>query len=472
MRTIATVQVSEPARLRKRGARDDLLFIIIVDYPGGPLVKLPYTCCFFSLILCFLVSCTPQTRGTNHQESSNATGLTTCQGTVVHKSNRQHTITLKIEEGNTNKKNRKKIILFNHRTRGLEYCVKGKQVQVTCTRGDNKTWKAVAIEPGKMIYASGVTPITVSELKKKIDAHRDFILIDTRSPAEYSRCHLPSAISMDACASTFRSLSREIDRDEMLIFYCGWPDCHRSISGSKKAAKAGFDNIRILQGGLQAWVDGEYPTIAADEFVQSGNLVLLDLRPSDRDRVRRIEGSVSVPLPLLADRIKEIPDQAPVVVYGQHLGDSLSALKLLRAAGFTRAAMIEGNFKGWIQRQNRVVSGPVQTAITWKRPRRQDEVSATRFLAAKHNRARIIILDVRTDNEVHSQGWLANSVHIPLSSLNNRMNELDKQRLIYCAAGPRAELASRMLRNRGYRAFFLATELACDGKKCRAGREP
>ncbi len=435
-------------------------------------MKLSYTCCFFSLILCFLVSCTPQTRGTNHQESSYATGLTTCRGTVVHKSNRQHTITLKIEEGNTNKKNRKKIILFNHRTRGLEYCVKGKQVQVTCTRGDNKSWKAVAIEPGKTLYDPSVTPITVSELKKKIDAHRDFILIDTRSPAEYSRCHLPSAISMDACAATFRSLSREIDRDEMLIFYCGWPDCHRSISGSEKAAKAEFDNIRILQGGLQAWVDGGYPTIATDEFVQSGNPVLLDLRPADRDRVRRIEGSVSVPLPLLADRIREIPEQAPVVVYGQHLGDSLSALKLLRSAGFTRAAMVEGNFRGWIERENRVVSGPVRTAITWVSPRQQNEVSASRFMAAQHDKIRAIILDVRTDQEVRTLGRLPNSVHIPLSSLSRRLDELEKARRIYCAAGPRAKLAAHMLRNRGYRAFFLATELACDGKKCRAGREP
>ena len=435
-------------------------------------MKLSYTFCF-SLILCFLAGCIAQTRGTNHQESSNATGLTTCRGTVVHKSNRHHTITLKIADDETGKgKNRKKIILFNHRTRGMEYCVKGKQVQVTCKRGKNKTWKAVAIEPGKTLYVPGVTPITVFELKKKMDAHRDFILVDTSSSAEYSRCHLPSAISMPACSTSVNSFAEDMDRDEMLIFYCGWPDCHRSIIGSKKAAQAGFDDIHILQGGLQAWVEGGYPTLATDEFVKSGNPVLLDLRPSDRDRVRRIEGSISVPLAQLADRIKAIPAQAPVVVYGKHLGDSLTALKLLRAAGFTRAAMVEGNFRGWIQRQNRVVSGPVQTAITWKRPRQQNEISASRFMAAEHNPARIIMLDVRTDREIHNQGRLPGSVHIPLSSLASRMDELDKQRLIYCAAGPRAELAAHMLRNRGYRAFFLATELACDGKKCRAGKEP
>ena len=432
-------------------------------------MKLPYTSCFLFLVLCFLVGCAPQTRVENNQGPSSTIGVTSYQGTIVRKSNRHQTITLKIS-GNTT--DTKKTIQFDHRTRGLEYCVRGKQVKITCKSGDNKTCKAVTIEQGGTIYAPGVTPVTVAQLKKMINAHRDFILIDTRTAAEYSRCHLPSAISMPACTINVQSFPQTLDRDEMLIFYCGWADCHRSITASKKASQTGFSDTHVLQGGLQAWVDKEHLTIASDGFVSSGKAVVLDLRQPDRDKVRRIEGSISVPLPVLADRIGEIPKQAPVVVYGKHLGDSLSALKILRSAGFSRAAMVEGNFRGWIQRENRVVSGPVQTEITWVRPRQQGEVSTSRFIAAEHNDTKAIILDVRTDQEVHTLGRLTNSVHIPLSSLSKRMDELDKQRIIYCAAGPRAELAGRMLRNRGYNAFFLAAELQCDGKRCRAHKEP
>ncbi len=426
-------------------------------------MKLPYTYYFFFLFLCFPVGCAPQAKVKNDQGPSSGIRSITYIGTVVHKSNRKQTITLKIPGNNPDKE---KILEFDYRTRGMEYSVKGKQVKITCKSGDNKTCKAVTIEPGGTIYASGVTLVTVHQLKKKIDAHRDFILIDTRSAAEYSRCHLPSALSIEACGDDDKSFPQTIDRDEALILYCGWPGCHRSMTVSKKAAQIGFSDIYILQGGLQAWVDKKYPTIASDDFIRNGNLVLLDLRPANKDKVRRIEGSISLPLEQLADRIGDIPNEAPVVVYGNHLGDSLLALKILRSAGFSRAAMVEGNFRGWIQRENRVVSGPVQTAITWVRPRLQGEVSASRFVAAEHNKIRAVILDVRTDKELSTLGRLTNSVHIPLSSLSRRMDELDKKRIIYCAAGPRAELAGRVLRKKGYNAFFLATELQCDGKKC------
>ncbi len=434
---------------------------------GAPLMKLSYTSCFLFLLLCFFAGCAPQTRVEHDQGPATDIQTTTYQGTIVRKSSRQHTITLKIPGSKPDKET---VIQFDYRTKGMEYGVKGKQVKITCKREDDKTCKAVTIEPGGTIYASGVTPITMHQFKKMIDANRDFVLIDTRSAAEYGRCHLPSAISMPACTTNVNSFPQTIDRDETLIFYCGWPDCHRSIRASKHAAQSGFSNIHVLQGGLQAWVDKKYPTVASDEFVQNGGALVLDLRQAGKDRVRRIEGSISLPLPLLADKIGEIPHEAPVVVYGKHLEDSLSALKTLRAAGFSKAAMVEGNFRGWIQRENRVVSGPVQTTISWKRPQQQNEISIAQFIDAEHNKIKAIILDVRTDKELNILGRLTNSVHIPLSSLSRRMDELDKKQRIYCAAGPRAELAGRILRKKGYRAFFLATDLTCDGKKCRAGK--
>ncbi len=428
-------------------------------------MKCSYTSCFLFLLLCFLAGCAPQTRVEHNQGPATDIRTISYQGTIVHKSSRQHTITLKIPGS---KPDKEKVIKFDYRTKGMEYGVRGKQVKITCKRGDDKTCKAVTIEPGGTMYAPGVTPITIHQLKKMINASRNFVLIDTRSAAEYDRCHLPSAISIPACTTDINSFPQTIDSDETLIFYCGWPDCHRSISASKHAAQIGFSNIHVLQGGLQAWVDKEYPTVASDGFIQNGGPIVLDLRQTGKDRVRRIEGSISLPLPLLADKTGGIPHDAPVVVYGKHLEDSLSALKILRSAGFSRASMVEGNFRGWIQRENRVVSGPVQTTISWERPRQQDEISIAQFIDAEHNKIKAIILDVRTDKELNTFGRLTNSVHIPLSSLSRRMDELDKKQSIYCAAGSRAELAGRILRKEGYRAFFLATDLTCDGKKCRA----
>jgi NADPH-dependent 2,4-dienoyl-CoA reductase/sulfur reductase-like enzyme/rhodanese-related sulfurtransferase len=68
-----------------------------------------------------------------------------------------------------------------------------------------------------------------------------------------------------------------------------------------------------------------------------------------------------------------------------------------------------------------------------------------------------IKLDVRDDDEV-DEGTIANSVHIPLPQLRNRINELNKDQtyIIYCAVGLRGYLAEQILRHNGYDVYNAA----------------
>jgi NADPH-dependent 2,4-dienoyl-CoA reductase/sulfur reductase-like enzyme/rhodanese-related sulfurtransferase len=62
-----------------------------------------------------------------------------------------------------------------------------------------------------------------------------------------------------------------------------------------------------------------------------------------------------------------------------------------------------------------------------------------------------ILLDVRTKAEFES-GHIANAINIPVDSIRERMNELDKSKniFIYCLAGLRGYLAQRMLKQNGF----------------------
>ena len=64
----------------------------------------------------------------------------------------------------------------------------------------------------------------------------------------------------------------------------------------------------------------------------------------------------------------------------------------------------------------------------------------------------MILLDVRDEVEVLN-GSMEGRVHIPLNSLRDRMNELDKDKLIYiyCQVGLRGYIASRLLNQYGYK---------------------
>lgn len=64
-----------------------------------------------------------------------------------------------------------------------------------------------------------------------------------------------------------------------------------------------------------------------------------------------------------------------------------------------------------------------------------------------------MVLDVREDSEF-KHGHIANAVHIPLSKLKQRMNELDKYRghtvVTYCRTGHRSNSAAALLRKQGF----------------------
>lgn len=65
----------------------------------------------------------------------------------------------------------------------------------------------------------------------------------------------------------------------------------------------------------------------------------------------------------------------------------------------------------------------------------------------------MLILDVREASE-YSAGHLRQALHIPLSSLKSRLNELEKYKnktvLAYCRSGNRSNTACRQLKKAGF----------------------
>ncbi|WP_284142952.1 DsrE/DsrF/DrsH-like family protein [Caloranaerobacter azorensis] len=70
----------------------------------------------------------------------------------------------------------------------------------------------------------------------------------------------------------------------------------------------------------------------------------------------------------------------------------------------------------------------------------------------KLDKNEVIILDVREKIE-RELGYIEGSINIPLDELRDRLNELDKEKLIipYCAIGLRGYLAARILKQNGFK---------------------
>lgn len=69
------------------------------------------------------------------------------------------------------------------------------------------------------------------------------------------------------------------------------------------------------------------------------------------------------------------------------------------------------------------------------------------------NHDNAIVLDVREDKEFR-EGHIINALHVPLKSLQPRINELEKHKdkpiLVYCRSGNRSGTACASLRKQGF----------------------
>lgn len=241
-----------------------------------------------------------------------------------------------------------------------------------------------------------------------------------------------------------------------------------STDSAGQAKKMGYKNVRVYLEGEPAWIKAGNPTYASKNFVEKGNIVLVDLRTPDKSAAKRIPRSVSVPYATLKDKVDSIPKKAPIVLYSDSTDESMGALKDLREAGLKKVSLVEGNIDGWLKAGGGTTSGPVVTTIEWKRIMEKGEVALADFLNVANGKTTdAVIMDVRTKDE-SGAGKYKSAINIPLDEVAARMKDLPKDKKIYvhCSTGARADMAAKELNKNGYNAFFLIGKVECQGENC------
>ncbi len=242
-----------------------------------------------------------------------------------------------------------------------------------------------------------------------------------------------------------------------------------STDNAGLAKELGYTNIRVFLAGEPAWSDAGYPVYASNEFVEKGNIVLLDLRQGDAPVKGRIPRSIPITYEQLEERIDDIPRNAPVILYSDNSEDVLDAYEDLKDEGFNTVAMVIGNYQGWVASGGKVEQGPIFTnEITWVRQLGKGEVSVDEFRKAVLGELPdTYVIDARTPEEIKELGIFPNTVNIPLDEIPKRMNEIpkDKRVFVHCSTGARADLAYRELIDSGYDVKFLLLNISdpeCD----------
>lgn len=94
------------------------------------------------------------------------------------------------------------------------------------------------------------------------------------------------------------------------------------------------------------------------KLVREGEVTVIDVRPRDEYEAGHIPGAVSVPVPELKRRFRELPRRREVIAYcrGPYCVFALEAVTLLRRNGF-RARRSEEGLPGWRDAGLPVVTG-------------------------------------------------------------------------------------------------------------------
>ena len=108
--------------------------------------------------------------------------------------------------------------------------------------------------------AAGST-ILATELKAKMDAGEDFLLVDVREPAEYEIVSIPGAVLIPKGEILNGSALAQLPQDKEIVLHC--KSGVRSAEALAALKAAGLKNSVHVQGGVLAWaaqVDQSLPT--------------------------------------------------------------------------------------------------------------------------------------------------------------------------------------------------------------------
>ena len=101
--------------------------------------------------------------------------------------------------------------------------------------------------------------ITALELKQKIDAGDDFLLVDVREPNEYEIVSIPQAVLIPKGDIVSGDALSALPQDRPLVLHC--KSGVRSAEALAVLHKAGFSDATHVSGGILAWIKQVDPSL-------------------------------------------------------------------------------------------------------------------------------------------------------------------------------------------------------------------
>jgi rhodanese-related sulfurtransferase len=181
-------------------------------------------------------------------------------------------------------------------------------------------------------------------------------VLDTRDPSDFAAVHLAGSINIGLGGQYATWAGTVLSRDKPIVIIA---DPGREEESAMRLGRIGFDHVvGYLADGLQslaarpeltASTERLSPQVAADRAAGDGGdpPLFVDVRTPAERQHKRIGGSAGIPLTQLMDRLSELPNNRPLLVFCAGGYRSSIAASLLQARGFGQVSEIAGGITAW-----------------------------------------------------------------------------------------------------------------------------
>lgn len=114
---------------------------------------------------------------------------------------------------------------------------------------------------GSVTEAQGIQMLTLDEVRFYLDQHKGTLIVDSRSPEEYSLGHIPGSINlpMEGFDTTFAKEQAKLRKAPLVVVYCGGGSCNTSHEVADLLQKKGLKKLAIFTDGLPGWMKAKLP---------------------------------------------------------------------------------------------------------------------------------------------------------------------------------------------------------------------
>jgi hydroxyacylglutathione hydrolase len=190
-------------------------------------------------------------------------------------------------------------------------------------------------------------------------------ILDTRDSDEFGAAHLKGSINIGLSGQYATWAGTVLDRTHPIVIIAA-PG--RENEAAVRLGRIGFDHVAgYLQNGLNslesrpdliAFTELVSPQCAAELLASGEPPLTIDVRTPREHEQKHIEGSLTIPLNRLAENMKTLPKNRPVLVYCAGGYRSSIGASLLQENGFSPVCEIAGGIAAWEAAKLPVVRAP------------------------------------------------------------------------------------------------------------------